>query len=148
MNTVKSQKKWSGIIDSLVEENGAVDSDEEKVLFIAYFLCQKAGFTLSDAASIAPADSWDALAGMLDREPDAVREYLTGKKKGLYAFLSAHGPNGGVQKIRELRDIARSSTAELLFGRVRIFLKGNAIKPLFQLLAFAHLRPDGIWDGD
>ena len=25
---------------------------------------------------------------------------------------------------------------------------GNAIKPLFQLLAFAHLRPDGIWDGD
>ena len=24
----------------------------------------------------------------------------------------------------------------------------NAIKPLYQLLAFAQLRPDGIWDGD
>lgn len=27
-------------------------------------------------------------------------------------------------------------------------LPGNAIKPLYQLLAFAELRPDGIWDGD
>ena len=25
---------------------------------------------------------------------------------------------------------------------------GNAIKPLYQLLVFAELRPDGIWDGD
>lgn len=25
---------------------------------------------------------------------------------------------------------------------------GNAIKPLYQLIAFAELRPDGIWDGD
>ena len=25
---------------------------------------------------------------------------------------------------------------------------GNAIRPLYQLLAFAKLRPDGIWDGD
>ena len=25
---------------------------------------------------------------------------------------------------------------------------GNAIRPLYQLLAFANLRPDGIWDGD
>ena len=24
----------------------------------------------------------------------------------------------------------------------------NAIKPLYQLLAFAQMRPDGIWDGD
>lgn len=24
----------------------------------------------------------------------------------------------------------------------------NAIKPLYQLLAFAQLRPDGVWDGD
>ena len=24
----------------------------------------------------------------------------------------------------------------------------NAIKPLYQLLAMAQLRPDGIWDGD
>ena len=25
---------------------------------------------------------------------------------------------------------------------------GNAIKPLYQLLVFAELRPDGVWDGD
>ena len=25
---------------------------------------------------------------------------------------------------------------------------GNAIKPLYQLIAFAQMRPDGIWDGD
>lgn len=25
---------------------------------------------------------------------------------------------------------------------------GNAIKPLYQLLAFAEMRPDGVWDGD
>lgn len=25
---------------------------------------------------------------------------------------------------------------------------GNAIKPLWQLLAFAQMRPDGVWDGD
>lgn len=24
----------------------------------------------------------------------------------------------------------------------------NAIKPLYQLLAFAELRPDGVWSGD
>lgn len=24
----------------------------------------------------------------------------------------------------------------------------NAIKPLYQLLAFAKMRPDGVWDGD
>ena len=24
----------------------------------------------------------------------------------------------------------------------------NAMKPLFQLIAMAELRPDGIWDGD
>ena len=24
----------------------------------------------------------------------------------------------------------------------------NAIRPLYQLLAMARLRPDGIWDGD
>lgn len=24
----------------------------------------------------------------------------------------------------------------------------NAIRPLYQLLAFAQLRPDGVWDGD
>lgn len=24
----------------------------------------------------------------------------------------------------------------------------NAIKPLYQLLAFAQMRPDGVWDGD
>lgn len=26
--------------------------------------------------------------------------------------------------------------------------KANAIKPLYQLLAFAQMRPDGVWDGD
>lgn len=26
--------------------------------------------------------------------------------------------------------------------------KANAIKPLHQLLAFARMRPDGVWDGD
>jgi len=26
--------------------------------------------------------------------------------------------------------------------------EGNAKKPLYSLLAFAQLRPDGIWDGD
>lgn len=26
--------------------------------------------------------------------------------------------------------------------------RANAIKPLYQLLAFAQMRPDGIWDGD
>ena len=26
--------------------------------------------------------------------------------------------------------------------------RGNAIRPLHQLLAFARLRPDGVWDGD
>lgn len=26
--------------------------------------------------------------------------------------------------------------------------KANAIKPLYQLLAFARMRPDGIWEGD
>lgn len=25
---------------------------------------------------------------------------------------------------------------------------GNAIKPLWQLIAFAEMRPDGVWDGD
>lgn len=25
---------------------------------------------------------------------------------------------------------------------------GNAIKPLYQLMVFAELRPDGVWDGD
>lgn len=25
---------------------------------------------------------------------------------------------------------------------------GNAIKPLYQLIAFAEMRPDGVWDGD
>lgn len=25
---------------------------------------------------------------------------------------------------------------------------GNAIRPLYQLIAFAKMRPDGIWDGD
>ena len=25
---------------------------------------------------------------------------------------------------------------------------GNAIKPLYQLIAFAQMRPDGVWDGD
>ena len=25
---------------------------------------------------------------------------------------------------------------------------GNAIKPLYQLLTFAEMRPDGVWDGD
>lgn len=25
---------------------------------------------------------------------------------------------------------------------------GNAIKPLYQLISFAQMRPDGIWDGD
>ena len=24
----------------------------------------------------------------------------------------------------------------------------NAIKPLYQLIAMAQLRPDGVWDGD
>lgn len=27
-------------------------------------------------------------------------------------------------------------------------LPGNAVKPLYQLLAFAQMRPDGVWDGD
>ena len=26
--------------------------------------------------------------------------------------------------------------------------KENAIKPLYQLLAMAQMRPDGVWDGD
>lgn len=26
--------------------------------------------------------------------------------------------------------------------------KGNAIKPLYSLLAFAQMRPDGVWEGD
>lgn len=26
--------------------------------------------------------------------------------------------------------------------------KANAIKPLYQLLALAQMRPDGVWDGD
>lgn len=26
--------------------------------------------------------------------------------------------------------------------------RGNAIKPLYQLLAMARMRPDGVWDGD
>lgn len=26
--------------------------------------------------------------------------------------------------------------------------RANAIRPLYQLLAFAHLRPDGVWNGD
>ena len=26
--------------------------------------------------------------------------------------------------------------------------RANAIKPLYQLLAFAQMRPDGIWEGD
>lgn len=26
--------------------------------------------------------------------------------------------------------------------------RGNAIKPLYQLLAMAQMRPDGVWDGD
>lgn len=26
--------------------------------------------------------------------------------------------------------------------------RANAIKPLYQLLAFARMRPDGVWDGD
>ena len=26
--------------------------------------------------------------------------------------------------------------------------KANAIKPLYQLLALARMRPDGVWDGD
>lgn len=25
---------------------------------------------------------------------------------------------------------------------------GNAIRPLYQLIAFAEMRPDGVWDGD
>lgn len=27
-------------------------------------------------------------------------------------------------------------------------LPGNAVRPLFQLITFATMRPDGIWDGD
>lgn len=26
--------------------------------------------------------------------------------------------------------------------------RANAIKPLYSLLAFAYMRPDGVWDGD
>ena len=26
--------------------------------------------------------------------------------------------------------------------------RANAIRPLYQLLAFARMRPDGVWDGD
>ena len=26
--------------------------------------------------------------------------------------------------------------------------RANAIRPLYQLLAFAQMRPDGVWDGD
>lgn len=27
-------------------------------------------------------------------------------------------------------------------------LPGNALKPLYQLLSFAKMRPDGVWEGD
>lgn len=38
--------------------------------------------------------------------------------------------------------------ARLLGGHYWVSTKENALKPLYQLLSLARMRPDGIWEGD
>lgn len=49
----------------------------------------------------------------------------------------------GLDSIPMLRDLASRINSDYWTSTA-----GNAIKPLYQLLVFAELRPDGVWDGD
>lgn len=48
-------------------------------------------------------------------------------------------------------DLTEEKIQEFADGGVRGYwtpTRGNAIKPLYQLLAMAKMRPDGVWGGD
>ncbi|MCR5621493.1 MAG: leucine-rich repeat protein [Treponema sp.] len=120
---VKVDQNFKRMIDNLIEENGTVDNDAEKGLFMAYMLDPNARCKLSDSVSI---DSWKGFAAAFASEPDLVLEYLTGKRNGLYAYLSARFPKAEVQKIK---GIVQGSAPDLVRTRLRILLNGNAIVP-------------------
>ena len=76
-------------------------------------------------------------------------------REGKYANLGIRGIYGktGVESIPMLKDMAEkiqriADTETEVAKDYWDATASNAVKPLYQLLAFAELRPDGVWMGD
>lgn len=76
-------------------------------------------------------------------------------RTGNYTNLGIRGIYGkiGVESIPMLKDMAariqeRVATKSIIAEDYWTASAANAVKPIYQLLAFAELRPDGIWEGD
>ena len=76
-------------------------------------------------------------------------------KEGEYKNLGIRGIYGksGSESIPMLKDMAeriqsKVATESIASDDYWTSSAANAVKPIYQLLAFAELRPDGIWMGD
>ncbi|MBP3197158.1 MAG: hypothetical protein J6N21_09165 [Butyrivibrio sp.] len=75
--------------------------------------------------------------------------------EGKYVNLGIRGIYGktGAESIPMLKDMAeriqsKVATESIVSNDYWTASAANAVKPIYQLLAFAELRPDGVWMGD
>ncbi len=75
--------------------------------------------------------------------------------EGKHSNLGIRGIYGktGVESIPMLKDMAeriqrKVATETIVANDYWTASAANAVKPIYQLLAFAELRPDGVWNGD
>lgn len=85
------------------------------------------------------------------------KDYAFGEK-GIRAIYGLSGSES-IPVLRKAIDGLEASKEELPEDEVKecaengiagywVPTRENAIKPLYQLLAFAQMRPDGVWEGD
>lgn len=75
--------------------------------------------------------------------------------EGKYVNMGIRGIYGktGAESIPMLKDMAeriqsKVATESIVSNDYWTASAANAVKPIYQLLAFAELRPDGVWMGD
>ena len=92
------------------------------------------------------------LAERIDKKYKVNGEWITGvREKREYYDESGNKVDGITALEKKIKVTEKVYEIEIREGDMENYwtaTAANAIKPLYQLIAMASLRPDGIWDGD